>query len=64
MSDLGEHYGAGLTQAEVNYLVAQEWARHRRGHSVASDQARACTCLPKPAAAARQRWDSGSAACA
>jgi glycerol-3-phosphate dehydrogenase len=26
MSDLGEDYGAGLTQAEVNYLVAHEWA--------------------------------------
>jgi glycerol-3-phosphate dehydrogenase len=26
MSDLGEHYGAGLTQAEVNYLIAHEWA--------------------------------------
>lgn len=26
MSDLGEHYGAGLTQAELDYLVACEWA--------------------------------------
>ena len=25
--DLGEHFGAGLTQAEVDYLVASEWAR-------------------------------------
>jgi glycerol-3-phosphate dehydrogenase len=24
--DLGEHFGAGLTQAEVEYLMAQEWA--------------------------------------
>ena len=27
MLDLGEHYGAGLTQAEIDYLVAYEWAR-------------------------------------
>jgi glycerol-3-phosphate dehydrogenase len=27
MLDLGEHYGAGLTQAEIDYLVAHEWAR-------------------------------------
>jgi glycerol-3-phosphate dehydrogenase len=27
MLDLGEHYGAGLTQAEIDYLVANEWAR-------------------------------------
>jgi glycerol-3-phosphate dehydrogenase len=26
MIDLGEHYGAGLTQAEVSYLLAHEWA--------------------------------------
>jgi glycerol-3-phosphate dehydrogenase len=25
--DLGEDFGAGLTRAEVDYLVAQEWAR-------------------------------------
>ena len=23
--DLGEHFGAGLYQAEVDYLLAQEW---------------------------------------
>src|SRR4029453_1918657 len=27
MADLGEHFGAGLTQAEIDYLVAHEWAR-------------------------------------
>jgi glycerol-3-phosphate dehydrogenase len=27
MLDLGEHYGAGLTQAEIDYLVTYEWAR-------------------------------------
>ena len=27
MLDLGEHYGGGLTQAEIDYLVSQEWAR-------------------------------------
>jgi glycerol-3-phosphate dehydrogenase len=26
MRDLGEHFGAGLTAAEVRYLVASEWA--------------------------------------
>ena len=27
MLDLGENYGAGLTQAEIDYLIANEWAR-------------------------------------
>jgi glycerol-3-phosphate dehydrogenase len=27
MAELGRDYGAGLTRAEVDYLVAQEWAR-------------------------------------
>lgn len=27
MLDLGEHYGAGLTRAEIDYLIAHEWAR-------------------------------------
>ena len=27
MADLGEDFGGGLTRAEVDYLVAQEWAR-------------------------------------
>jgi len=27
MLDLGEHYGAGLTRAEIDYLMAHEWAR-------------------------------------
>ncbi|WP_206606155.1 glycerol-3-phosphate dehydrogenase [Steroidobacter cummioxidans] len=27
MLDLGEHYGGGLTQAEIDYLIANEWAR-------------------------------------
>lgn len=27
MSDLGPHYGAGLTQAEIDYLISHEWAR-------------------------------------
>jgi glycerol-3-phosphate dehydrogenase len=26
LDDLGEHYGAGLTQAEVDYLRHHEWA--------------------------------------
>jgi glycerol-3-phosphate dehydrogenase len=26
MHDLGEHYGAGLTRAEVDYLIGHEWA--------------------------------------
>jgi glycerol-3-phosphate dehydrogenase len=26
-SDLGRHFGAGLTEREVDYLVAEEWAR-------------------------------------
>ena len=25
-ADLGEHYGAGLTDAEVDYLTRHEWA--------------------------------------
>lgn len=27
LADLGMHFGAGLTQREVDYLVSQEWAR-------------------------------------
>lgn len=27
MTDLGEHYGGGLTRAEIDYLIAHEWAR-------------------------------------
>ncbi|MGH8188083.1 MAG: glycerol-3-phosphate dehydrogenase C-terminal domain-containing protein, partial [Steroidobacteraceae bacterium] len=27
MQGLGQHFGAGLTQAEVDYLIAHEWAR-------------------------------------
>ncbi|MBZ0142302.1 MAG: hypothetical protein K8F56_01890, partial [Rhodocyclaceae bacterium] len=26
-AELGEHFGAGLYAAEVNYLTAHEWAR-------------------------------------
>jgi glycerol-3-phosphate dehydrogenase len=26
MADLGQDFGGGLTQAEVDYLVAAEWA--------------------------------------
>ena len=26
-ADLGEHFGAGLTQREVDYLIDHEWAR-------------------------------------
>jgi glycerol-3-phosphate dehydrogenase len=26
MADLGEHFGAGLTTAELDYLIANEWA--------------------------------------
>ena len=25
--ELGEHYGAGLTEREVRYLLANEWAQ-------------------------------------
>jgi glycerol-3-phosphate dehydrogenase len=27
MADLGRDFGAGLTEREVNYFVAREWAR-------------------------------------
>ncbi|MGH8185756.1 MAG: glycerol-3-phosphate dehydrogenase, partial [Steroidobacteraceae bacterium] len=27
MQDLGQHFGASLTQAEIDYLIAHEWAR-------------------------------------
>ena len=27
MLDLGEDYGGGLTRAEIDYLIANEWAR-------------------------------------
>lgn len=27
MGDLGEHFGAGLTEAEVEYLRSREWAQ-------------------------------------
>jgi glycerol-3-phosphate dehydrogenase len=27
MDDLGTEYGAGLTEAELRYLVANEWVR-------------------------------------
>jgi glycerol-3-phosphate dehydrogenase len=27
MLDLGEHYGGGLTRAEIDYLIKHEWAR-------------------------------------
>jgi glycerol-3-phosphate dehydrogenase len=27
MADLGRDFGAGLTEAEVNYLIDEEWAR-------------------------------------
>jgi glycerol-3-phosphate dehydrogenase len=27
LADLGAHFGAGLYRAEVDYLVAREWAR-------------------------------------
>ena len=27
MLDLGEHYGGGLTRAEIDYSIAHEWAR-------------------------------------
>ena len=30
LSDLGRHYGAGLYDAEIDYLVAYEWARTAR----------------------------------
>ena len=28
LSDCGHHFGHGLTEAEVRYLIAQEWAGH------------------------------------
>ena len=36
--DLGEHFGAGLHAAEIEYLVEHEWAPHRRGRPVAAHQ--------------------------
>ncbi|MFC1674134.1 glycerol-3-phosphate dehydrogenase C-terminal domain-containing protein [Pseudomonadota bacterium] len=27
MADLGQHFGAGLTAREVDYMIAFEWAR-------------------------------------
>ena len=27
LDDLGEEFGGGLTRAELDYLIAQEWAR-------------------------------------
>jgi glycerol-3-phosphate dehydrogenase len=28
LKDLGEDFGAGLSQREVDYLIAEEWARN------------------------------------
>ena len=39
LADLGEDFGAGPDAAEVDYLVAQEWAQTSHGHPVASLQA-------------------------
>ena len=36
--DLGQVFGAGLTEAELRYLVDEEWALHRRRRGVAAQQ--------------------------
>ena len=41
--DLGEDYGAGLTERELRYLTQHEWAQDRRRRAVAAHQMRACT---------------------
>ena len=38
VADLVTHFGAGLYQREVEYLVRHEWARQRRRQSVAAQQ--------------------------
>ena len=39
-ADLGEHFGGGLTERELAYLVEREWARDRRGRAVAPHEVR------------------------
>ena len=40
IGDLGQSFGATLTESEVRYLMAAEWAVHRRRHRLAAIQAR------------------------
>ena len=57
LADLGEHYGAGLTAAEVDYLTRNEWALTRRRHPVAAKQARpAHVAEAERQRLARQHW--------
>jgi glycerol-3-phosphate dehydrogenase len=51
-ADLGRYFGAGLTESEVRYLVAEEWAetaddvlwrRTKCGLHMAADERRAVT---------------------
>ena len=42
-ADLGQAFGATLTEREVRYLMANEWARHGRRHRLAPLQARPAT---------------------
>ena len=39
-ADLGEDFGAELTAREIDYLIAEEWATHRRRRALAADQMR------------------------
>ena len=64
MSDLGEHFGATLTQSEVAYVINSEWAqtvddiiwrRSKLGlHMTAPEQSRLAEWLPTNAAASAQ----------
>ena len=40
-ADLGEDFGQGLTAAEIDYLVDEEWARSGDDDALAADQVRA-----------------------
>ena len=40
LADLGETFGAGLTEREVDYWSRDEWARTRRRRAVAAHQVR------------------------
>ena len=60
-ADLGEHYGAGLTAAEVDYLIAQRMGDDRRRHPVAAKQARPAHVGGRAASGSRQRWARGRA---
>src|SRR3546814_19024889 len=50
LHDLGQHFGAGLYQAEVDYLIRHEWARASEDRSEERRLGKECvsTC--------RSRW--------